>query len=116
VLASGLVLAVQLPAWARDGLAAAARWATLSPSAYLQLTPDGLVTLWVTKSEMGQGIHTTLTMIVAEELEVSVGAVTVRQAPPDSRFASDQGWTGGSTSVANMWEPLRLAAAQAREM
>lgn len=115
VLASGLVLAIRLPAWARGGLAAGARSsAVLSPSAFLQITADGTVTLWLTKSEMGQGIHTVFPMIVAEELELPVHSIRLEQAPADPRFGEQYTWA--SSSVSELWNPLRATAAQAREM
>ena len=115
VIASGLVLAIQVPALARSGLNAVARaTATLSPSAFLQITPAGSVILWLTKSEMGQGVRTSLPMIVAEELEVPLTSIRVEQAPAEPKFGEQ--FTGGSSSVSGMWEPLRTAAAQAREM
>jgi isoquinoline 1-oxidoreductase beta subunit len=114
-LASGLVLAVQLPAWARGGLGALARTgATLSPGAFLQITGDGIITVWLTKSEMGQGIRTVFPMIVAEELEVPVSAIQLEQAPAEERFGEQYTWA--SSSVSDLWTPLRTTAAQAREM
>jgi isoquinoline 1-oxidoreductase beta subunit len=114
-LASGLVLAVQLPAWARTGLGALARsTATLSPGAFLQITPDGTVTVWLTKSEMGQGIRTVFPMIVAEELELPMSAIRLAQAPAEARFGEQYTWA--SSSVSDLWVPLRTTAAQAREM
>jgi isoquinoline 1-oxidoreductase beta subunit len=114
-LASGLVLAVQLPAWARSGLGTLARaGATLSPGAFLQITSDGAVTVWLTNSEMGQGIHTIFPMIVAEELGISVSAIRLEQATADPRFGVQ--YTAGSSSVRRLWAPLRTTAAQAREM
>ena len=114
-LASGLVLAVQLPAWARGGLATVARnSATLSPGAFLQITGDGSVTVWLTKSEMGQGIQTVFPMIVAEELELPLDAIRLQQAPAEARFGDQYTWA--SSSVSDLWVPLRTTAAQAREM
>jgi isoquinoline 1-oxidoreductase beta subunit len=114
-LASGLVLAVQLPAWAKSGLGALARTtATLSPGAFLQITPDGSITVWLTKSEMGQGIRTVFPMIVAEELEVPMSAIRLEQAPAETRFGEQYTWA--SSSVSDLWGPLRTTAAQAREM
>ncbi len=114
-IASGLILAIQVPALARSGLNAVARaTAILSPSALLQITPAGAVIVWLTKSEMGQGVRTSLPMIVAEELEVPLASIRVEQATADPKFGEQ--FTGGSSSVSGMWEPLRTAAAQAREM
>jgi isoquinoline 1-oxidoreductase beta subunit len=117
VALSGLVVALQLPAYARSAAGALARrgsGATLSPSAFLQITDDGVVTLWLTKSEMGQGVRTSLPMILAEELDVAPGSIRLEQASADPRFGEQ--FTGGSSSVSGLWQPLRTAGAQAREM
>ncbi|MGH7515471.1 MAG: molybdopterin cofactor-binding domain-containing protein [Gemmatimonadales bacterium] len=112
---SGLVVALQLPAYARTAAGALARvGATLSPSAFLQVSADGLVTLWLTKSEMGQGVRSSLPMIVAEELEVRPETIRVEQASAAAKFGEQ--FTGGSSSVSSLWQPLRTASAQAREM
>jgi isoquinoline 1-oxidoreductase subunit beta len=115
VAVSGLVVALQLPAYARTAASAlAGTGATLSPSAFLQVSADGVVTLWLTKSEMGQGVRSALPMIVAEELEVPVETVRVEQASADAKFGEQN--TGGSSSISSLWRPLRTASAQAREM
>ena len=111
-LATGLVLGVRLPAFARPGLRGGA--GPLAPSAFLQVTEDGTVTLWLTKSEMGQGVRTVLPMIVAEELEVDLSTIRVEQATADPKYGEQ--FTGGSSSVSGLWDPLRTASAQAREM
>ena len=115
VAVSGLIVALQLPAYARTAAGGLARaGAMLSPSAFLQVAADGTVTLWLTKSEMGQGVRSSLPMIVAEELEVAPAEVRVEQASADPRFGEQM--TGGSSSVSSLWLPLRTAGAQAREM
>ena len=88
---------------------------TLAGNAWLGVDQDGHVTLALPKTEMGQGILTTITMIAAEELAVRPGDVKVTLADGDSaRFAPiDQG-TGGSTSVREVWQPMREAGAKAR--
>ncbi len=118
---------------------------------WIKITADGSVVLAMPRSEMGQGIHTALAMLVAEELDVPLGRVRLEQAGTDSIYGnvamllgslpfhpldSENGkpvtvkageWivgkvarelginaTGGSSSVADLWEPLRQAAATAR--
>src|SRR5438270_784567 len=85
-----------------------------SPNAYLRITPDEKITIVVARSEMGQGVWTSLPMILAEELEVDLKQITLEQAPASTLFG-DQG-TGGSASVRSTWDPMRKAGAQAREM
>ena len=70
--------------------------------------------------EMGQGTYTSMSMLIAEELEVDLSQVTLEAAPPDDKLYANPllGFqvTGGSTSVMAMWEPLRRAGATARVM
>jgi len=82
--------------------------------AWVRITPDNRVTLVLGKSEMGQGVYTSLPMILAEELCVDWKHVHVEQAPTNPKVY-DLG-TGGSGSVAGSWLPLRQAGAAAREM
>jgi isoquinoline 1-oxidoreductase subunit beta len=82
--------------------------------AWVRITPDDRVTLILGKSEMGQGVYTSLPMILAEELCVDWKQVHVEQAPTNPKIY-DLG-TGGSGSVKNSWLPLRQAGAAAREM
>jgi isoquinoline 1-oxidoreductase beta subunit len=90
-----------------------------SPNAWLQITPDNIVTIIVNKSEMGQGVYTSLPMILAEELEADWKQVKVKGAPARDEYHDPvfgMQLTGGSTSVRHMFEPLRKAGAAAREM
>ena len=87
---------------------------TFTPNAWLRIGNDGIITVMVAKSEMGQGVTTALPMILAEELEADWTKVRFERADADERYG-DMG-TGGSTSVRNSWEPLRKAGAAAREM
>ncbi len=97
------------------GRSSAATAPALAGNAWLGVDGEGRVTLALPKTEMGQGILTTITMIAAEELAVRPADVKVTLADGDAaRFAPiDQG-TGGSTSVREVWQPLREAGAKAR--
>jgi isoquinoline 1-oxidoreductase subunit beta len=88
--------------------------APFAPNAWVQIATDGVVTLWVAKSEMGQGVRTALPMILAEEIGADFSRVKIEQAPLDSRFGDQS--TGGSSSVKDSWTPLRQAGAAARAM
>ena len=123
----GLVLGFTLPqaAAAEDRTAAAQDRAAAAPArtpaalnAYVRIGPDGQVTLIMPKTEMGQGIYTSLSMLIAEELEVPLSAVRVEPAPPDPAVYGVDGdqSTGGSTSTRDCWLPLRQAGATARAM
>ena len=83
-------------------------------NAWVHVAKDNQVTLILGKSEMGQGVITSLPMILAEELSVDWKKVKVEQAATDPKIY-DHG-TGGSGSVAGSWLPLRRAGAAAREM
>lgn len=82
--------------------------------AWVRIGSDGRVRLILAKSEMGQGVTTSLPMILAEELAVDWKQVSIEQAPTNPNLY-DLG-TGGSSSVRTSWLPLRQAGAAARTM
>ncbi|MGD8308964.1 MAG: molybdopterin-dependent oxidoreductase, partial [Chromatiales bacterium] len=80
---------------------------------------DGTLVVVIDRAEMGQGVVTGLAMLAAEELGVGVDRIKAAFAPADDVYTNPmigEQLTGGSTSVRGSWEPLRLAAAQAREV
>ena len=119
---------------------------------WIKIAEDGSVSLAMPRSEMGQGVHTALAMLAAEELDIPLDKVRLEQAGPDAMYGNvaavlaflpfhpqqtEEGqrsatvktaqWltakvgrelglimTGGSSSVADAWEPVRMAAASAR--
>ena len=85
-----------------------------SPSAFIKIDSNGVVTVIVPKSEMGQGIFTAIPMLVAEELDVDLKKIKVENAYGDKKFGNQN--TGGSTSIRRTWEPLRVAGATAKAM
>ncbi len=113
IAGAGLVIGIRLPvANARSRRAAA----PLAPNAFLRVDTDGAVTIWLGRSDMGQGVRTSLPMIVAEELDADWKRVTVQQADAHPT-AFGRMMTVGSSSVRNgAWMPLRNAGAAAREM
>lgn len=88
--------------------------ATFKPNAWVQVNTDGTVIITVSKVEMGQGVWTSLAMLVAEELEVPWDSIRVVQASSDKRYGYQV--TGGSGSVRGNWNTLREAGAAARLM
>ena len=92
-----------------------------APSAFVRIAPDSTVTVLIKHLDMGQGVTTGLTTLVAEELDADWSQMRAAFAPADAQlynnllFGPVQG-TGGSTSVANSWEQLRKAGAAARQM
>src|ERR1700736_2469657 len=87
--------------------------AAFQPNGWIRIGDDGIINLTIGKSEMGQGVRTTLAMILAEELGADWTRIKLVQAKPSP--SSDLG-TGGSDSVRSSWKPLRQAGAAAREM
>jgi isoquinoline 1-oxidoreductase subunit beta len=85
-----------------------------APNAFISISPEGEITLVVARSEMGQGVRTTLAMILAEELDADWPKVKVEQADCDAKYGDMT--TGGSMSIRSSWDPLRKAGASARDM
>lgn len=85
------------------------------PKVYVSIASDGSVTVICNRSEMGQGVRTSLSMVVADELEADWAQVKVRQAPGDeARFGNQD--TDGSRSMRHWYEPMRRCGAAARIM
>ena len=116
IATSGLMMGVVLPGTVAETMAAG----TLhTPNAWVHIADDNSITLISARSEMGQGVYTSMPMLIAEELNVDVTKVTVAAAPPGAVYANaflGAMITGGSTSVREGWEKLRIAGAQVREM
>ena len=117
----GLALAVGFPAalraqdrpkYGRDGMTDG--WVD-DPQAFVSIGEDGTVTIVVHRSEMGQGIRTSMAMIVADELEADWKRVRVLQAPGDQKRFGNQD-TDGSRSTRHFFEPMRHVGAAARTM
>lgn len=107
--AAGLVIGFYLPRGGDSG-----RSADFAPNAYLRISPDEKITVFVARSEMGQGVRTSLPMILAEELEADWKQVAIEQAGASTLYGDQT--TGGSASVKSCWDPMRRAGAAAREM
>ncbi|TWC19907.1 isoquinoline 1-oxidoreductase beta subunit [Pseudomonas sp. SJZ085] len=85
------------------------------PKVYVSIAADGSVTVICNRSEMGQGVRTSLSMVVADELDADWALVKVQQAPADeARFGNQD--TDGSRSMRHWYEPMRRCGAAARTM
>ena len=103
-----------LPARARSAQAADSESRAFASNAWLEISADDLVRIWCGKSEMGQGVRTSLPMIVAEELCCDWRSVQVVQADLEPKYGEQL--TGGSLSVRTSYANLRKAGAAGREM
>ena len=113
----GLIMGVSLPLLGAG--AAQAAGTVHTPNAWVHIADDNRITLMVARSEMGQGVYTSMSMLIAEELNVGLKQVQVVAAPPAAVYVNallGAQITGGSTSVRDGWEKLRVAGAQVRQM
>ena len=112
----GLLLSLALP-----GTLAQAAGTVHTPNAWVHISDDNRVTLISARSEMGQGVYTSMPMLIAEELNIDFKRITVAIAPSNAKLYGNPllggaQLTGGSTSVRDAWEKLRVGGAQVREM
>ncbi len=117
-LTGGLMLGIALPALVSESQAAGLMY---TPNAWVHIADDNTITLLSARSEMGQGVYTSMPMLIAEELNVDIRKIKVAIAPPNAKLYGNAllggpQLTGGSTSVRDGWEKLRIAGAQVREM
>jgi isoquinoline 1-oxidoreductase beta subunit len=118
VAGGGLAVGVNLAGLSVEALAAGT---IHTPNAWVHIADDNTITLISARSEMGQGVYTSMPMLIAEELNVDVRTVKVLIAPPNTKLYGNAllggpQLTGGSTSVRDGWEKLRTGGAQVREM
>lgn len=116
---AGLVIGFYLPTGKGRAWAAEAPPREYPPNAFIRIAPDNTVTLLINKSEMGQGVYTSLAMLINEELEADWSTIRVEAAPVAPVYNHTMfpiQMTGGSTSVASSWEQMRRIGATARIM
>jgi isoquinoline 1-oxidoreductase beta subunit len=118
-----LVIGFALPAGGRAAVAAATTTATTPTTtqlnAFLRIGSDDRITVVTGASEMGQGVLTSIPMLVAEELDADWSKVGFEQAPANAAYANPafgMQATGGSATIRGNWLPMRQAGAAAREM
>jgi isoquinoline 1-oxidoreductase beta subunit len=112
----GLMLGFNLPGTQGEAMAAGT---VHTPNAWVHIADNNIITLLSARSEMGQGVYTSMPMLIAEELNVDISQIKVAAAPPGEVYVNallGGQLTGGSTSVREGWLKLRVAGAQVREM
>jgi isoquinoline 1-oxidoreductase beta subunit len=116
VAGSGLVLSLSLP----FGQGKAGGTDSFAPNAFIRIGTDGEIVLIMPYVEMGQGTYTSIPMLIAEELEVSLKQVRLEHAPPNEKLYANPllgvQATGNSNAIRGAWKPLREAGATARVM
>jgi isoquinoline 1-oxidoreductase subunit beta len=113
----GLMLSLSLPFANRDAEAAD----SFAPNAFVRIGSDGQIVLTMPYVEMGQGTYTSISMLIAEELEVDLKQVRFEHAPPNEKLYGNPllggiQATGNSNAIRAAWQPLRQAGAVARTM
>src|SRR6266576_3490652 len=119
-IGGGLCFAAYVPELAARTLEnSSANDPSFAPNAFVRIAPDGSVTIIVNHSEMGQGIYTSLPMLLNEELEAEWSKIRVEAAPVDAAYnhtVFGLQMTGGSTTTPSEWERFRKMGAMARLM
>jgi isoquinoline 1-oxidoreductase beta subunit len=111
----GLMLSLSLPFGRSDAASG-----DFTPNAFIRIGRDGQVVLTMPYVEMGQGTYTSIPMLIAEELDVSLQQVRLEHAPPNEKLYANPllgvQATGNSNAMRGAWKPLREAGATARTM
>ena len=119
IVGGGLILGFVVPGANRLARAQATKAAPSAPNAFLRIAPDNSVTVMVNRLEFGQGVQTSLPMLIAEELDADWSQVRGELAPADAVFNDPvygMQMTGGSGSIAHSFIQYREIGARARAM
>ena len=113
-----LLLGFHLPVADATTVTNASTNGTFAPNAFIRIDRQGAVTLVMPMVEMGQGVYTSVAMILADELDASWDRVRLEPAPPDDKLYGNPIFqiqvTGNSNSIRAFWKSLRTAGAGAR--
>jgi isoquinoline 1-oxidoreductase beta subunit len=112
LFSGGLVLACELGS--EEKLPVPNDDGNFTPNLFIELKPDGELILTASRSEMGQGVRTSLTAVIADEMDADWNRVKVVQAPGDDAYGNQN--TDGSRSIRTIYEPMRKMGAMARTM
>ena len=121
-LAGGFLLAFHVPVRAANEPEQAPdnTQGKFAPNAFIRIDHAGTTTLVMPQVEMGQGVYTSLAMIIAEELDADFSKVVLEHAPPSDKLYGNPMFgiqaTGNSNSIRAWWKPIRTASATARAM
>jgi isoquinoline 1-oxidoreductase beta subunit len=121
VYTGGLVIAFHVPSFLRSNAFAAEASAKIEypPNAFIRIAPDDSITLTINRLEMGQGVNTAFSQLIAEELGCNFEKVQAVASNADTVY-NTPGMpfiiTGGSMSVRTSWEQYRKIGAGMREM
>src|SRR3984893_7777621 len=119
-LAGGFLLAFHLPVRAANEPVQPpdVTEGKFAPNAFIRIDGAGKTTLVMPQVEMGQGVYTSIPMILAEELDADFSQLTLQHAPPNDKLYGNPTFglqvTGNSNSIRAFWMPLRKAGAGAR--
>lgn len=121
VTVGGVGIAVTFDGLSQEAWGAASAAGDYRPNAWVAIAGDGTVTIMSPASEMGQGIMTTLPLLIAEDMDADWDRVRIVQAPSDAETYGNPGFygiqlTGGSESTRGYYEMLRLIGAQTRKI
>ena len=115
----GLLVGLYIPTGVKEAFAQESSASSFMPNAFVRIGSDERVTVIVNHSEMGQGVYTSLPMLLAEELDADWNKVSFEPAPVDAKYNHPifgMQMTGGSSSVYSGFEQFRNAGAAARAM
>lgn len=116
---TGLLVAFHMPSPIQRVLAAETTSEAFPPNAFIRISPDNTITVVINRLEMGQGVHTSMSQLIAEELECDWKKIRAESSDADKIYndiAFGMIMTGGSTSVKNSWIQYRTLGAGMREM